>query len=482
MNNIILSTILILSAILLINLSIYGFKRNKVSGALPFSLVMVAMAFHSIGYAFELLCNNLESMYFCIRFEYIGAAFYPFLFIWFTRTYADEKKFADKWILTFTLIMNLGTLILVNTNNYHYLYYSSMNIDTSLGFNVLDSEKGIWYLVHSCLLFLSICYGVTVFVLSQKNSKGIYRKRVTCMLIGVTIPMFTFIIYILNLLPTNLDYTPFSFLFISLFIVFGLFKFDTFFLIPITTDMVFNAIDEAVIVVDNNGNLINFNSASKTFFSSLSNLKMGEDFSLIKEIKDGSFNCEKLILEFNESIYQFKVIDAENKRGTIYVVTDITESELAKKQLEILATEDSLTGLYNRRCFMKDFRLSKNDGVFAIIDIDNFKLINDTYGHDEGDIVLKKFGEIFKDSFRQQKVCRYGGEEFALYFESLNLEQAYDRIESFRRNFNIKRENINCTFSAGLSIYRKGFMSEAISQADKKLYEAKAEGRNKTKY
>lgn len=482
MNNVLLSTILILSAILLFILSIYGIRKRTVPGALYFSFVMLAMTIHSVGYAFELLSDNLESMYLCLRIEYIGAAFYPFLFILFTRTYTDEKKFANKFVLYFVFLINVVTTVLVNTTFYNFWYYNSVSIDSSLGFNVLASQKGDWYYVQAFTLFFSICYGMISLFIRFINSKGNYRKRVGCILIGNTIPMITFIFYILHLIPTHLDYTTFSFLFISIPVCFGLFKFDTLFLVPITYETIFNSIDEAVIVIDYDKFLVNFNSAAKQFFPSLNNLKIGQSVNLISELKNSNFILENSILEIEDKVLNVKLIRIKKKKVNIYVATDITEAEKAKRQLEILARVDELTGLYNRRYFMKNFNSSLHDGIFAIIDIDNFKSINDTYGHTEGDKVLNVFGNTFKESFNKEQVCRYGGEEFALFIENVDEQKAYKLVEMFRKKIDINKDKINFTFSAGIAKYRNGHISEAIIQADKKLYEAKANGRNQTRY
>lgn len=482
MSNVFLSTMLIISAILLSNLAIYGIRKRKIPGALFFSFVIIAMVLHSVGYAFELLSDNIEKMYLCIRIEYLGAAFYPFLIMLFSRDYTDEKKFANKYVLNFILIINIFTFILINTNSYHFLYYSSVGIDSSLGFNVLASEKGNLYYIQSSALFFSICYSMITFTIRFKQSKGNYRKRVVCMLVGVTIPLITFIIYILNLIPTYIDYTPFSYLPMSLFIVLGLFKFDTIFLVPVTYEMVFNSVDEAVLVVDDEDFLVNFNYASKLFFPSLNTMKIGDSIHLVNELKTYDFNSNQSILEIDKKIYNFKVIKMENKKVSIYVVTDITKSEQYKKQLEIFATEDSLTGLYNRRFFMENFDIGVNDGIFVMIDIDNFKLINDTYGHIEGDEVLNFFGNKFKEFFSKEMVCRYGGEEFILFIGGTDIHQAYEQVEAFRQKIEREEFVVNFTFSAGLAKYKKGYIKEAILQADKKLYEAKENGRNQVRY
>lgn len=482
MTNILLSSLLILSSILLGNLVLYGFRKRKVPGVLEFSFLMLAMIIHSLGYALELLSGSQEQMYFWIRIEYIGAAFYPFLIMLFASHYTDEKNIANKYILTLMLTINIVTFVLVNTNSYHWLYYASVRVNVTPEFNVLALEKGMWYFVQVISLYLSILYSIVIFSIKLKQARGDYRKKIMYILIGVSIPVITLLLYMFNLGPIYIDISPFSYFFMTLFIIFGLFRHDILLLTPVTYEMVFNSIGEAVLVVDEEGILINFNSASKEFFPSLTNIKIGESIHKIAELKKYGFDSNQSIYEVNEKILSFKVNYIKSNRVCVYVVNDITESERAKKQLEIMATEDALTGLYNRRYFMEYMEKSARQGTCAMIDIDFFKVINDTYGHVEGDKVLSYFGEEIKKIFHNQIACRYGGEEFVIFFENLDRNETYNMVEIMREKMNKEDCAIKFTFSAGLAEYTEGNILNVLDKADQYLYKAKTNGRNQTQY
>ena len=171
MNNIFLSSMLIFSSILLCNIVFYGFKNAKIPGVKAFSFLILAMIIHSAGYAFELLSTSLEYMYFWVKFEYIGISFYSFLILWFISELIDEKKFANKTLLRLIFTINIVTLILVYTNAYHNLYYTSLSIDNSLGFSVLASQKGTWYFVQVISIYVSIFYSIIVCALKLKKTK-----------------------------------------------------------------------------------------------------------------------------------------------------------------------------------------------------------------------------------------------------------------------------------------------------------------------
>lgn len=152
---------------------------------------------------------------------------------------------------------------------------------------------------------------------------------------------------------------------------------------------------------------------------------------------------------------------------------------------------DSLTGLYNRT-FLEELRqiLNIQDYVVVLVDIDFFKKINDTYGHDTGDKVLKTVSNIFREKFRKEDiVIRYGGEEFLILLKKSRRrpEELLNAIERLRKHIEEHKIKISetdylkVTISAGvnLSTDKMKDIDEAIKKADIALYRAKTRGRNR---
>ncbi len=176
-------------------------------------------------------------------------------------------------------------------------------------------------------------------------------------------------------------------------------------------------------------------------------------------------------------------------------------NELLKEKNKILAElaeKDFLTGLYNRRHALKvlklyqkladrdkDFKIS-----FILIDVDFFKIINDTYGHDAGDFILKQLGILLKTHTRKSDIiARWGGEEFLIILPKTNLEQAKIVAEKLRKTveqteFEYENQKIKLTISAGVAGFDLGAsysdkdIEKILIDVDKKLYEAKQKGRN----
>ncbi len=176
-------------------------------------------------------------------------------------------------------------------------------------------------------------------------------------------------------------------------------------------------------------------------------------------------------------------------------VNDRTEELLRlNKQLDEMAHTDKLTGAYNRRYFYEVVEeiiaLSKRELKnlsMAMIDIDKFKDVNDTYGHDKGDEVLQALVDEVTAQIRSSDVfVRFGGEEFILLFLSTNLEQALVISEKIRLKVEAcqRVRDVSFTISIGVCefIRAEDDINSFVKKADIALYEAKNSGRNRVSY
>lgn len=171
--------------------------------------------------------------------------------------------------------------------------------------------------------------------------------------------------------------------------------------------------------------------------------------------------------------------------------------ELEKKMRE-LATFDPLTGLLNRQLFIDDAekylklaRSENKDVAFLIIDIDNFKTINDTYGHFAGDAVLKSFGKVIAKTVRHNDlVARIGGEEFGVMLYDVQMDYAQTITKRLHENIHqtkvtYENRHIPYTISIGLNLSNMGKeekeeLHTLLKNTDKALYTAKEKGKNCT--
>ncbi|PVZ82364.1 GGDEF domain-containing protein [Serratia sp. S1B] len=160
------------------------------------------------------------------------------------------------------------------------------------------------------------------------------------------------------------------------------------------------------------------------------------------------------------------------------------------KDLELSSFFDPLTNIYNRRKFFIEYNLlsaSSYPHAFCLIDIDNFKRLNDTYGHDIGDRVLVMFTERLGNHFRASDIfCRYGGEEFAVLLNPCSLEEAsrlMNQLREMTQQLCLELptgKRVRFTISCGIAaVNNSEALALAIKQADEALYYCKKSGRNR---
>ena len=178
--------------------------------------------------------------------------------------------------------------------------------------------------------------------------------------------------------------------------------------------------------------------------------------------------------------------------NTIYVYTterEMGDLEKRNKQLSSDAHEDALTSLLNRRGFLPLVKETMDDHskdfCIAFFDLDNFKRVNDTYGHEGGDEVLKHVTMLIKKELPGCAVCRWGGEEFVVLMSGYNMITAREKMEEMRKRIESNptvffNKRIPITTTIGLEEYKASFNEpeEIIKVADARMYYGKQHGRN----
>ena len=209
-------------------------------------------------------------------------------------------------------------------------------------------------------------------------------------------------------------------------------------------------------------------------------LSIDEINDLLNSMAEGEAKTLTLDLLNSMAAAEAKILSQED---TISLLR--TSAELIKEN-----RTDKLTGCLNLRAFENDFvkMLNEAEGknsdlTLAVLDLDHFKRVNDTYGHEVGDIVLKEFAGILLDVSAIHETYRLGGEEFALVFPNTEKELAFLLMEEARKKIEKAPEcsRTSTTTSAGIATYSEDGTRdiELIRKANGALYRAKASGRNK---
>ena len=268
--------------------------------------------------------------------------------------------------------------------------------------------------------------------------------------------------------------------------------------------------DEMVRITDIDGNIIYVNPATSKTTQYSEDEILGQSSKLFQSGKHSTEFYKKLwdtILSgdtyknilINKKkdgtlFYDEKIISPlKNGQGNIrYFVStsrDISDRMALEKELKQLATKDALTGIYNRykinAKIEEEIKRADRYGepfCLAMFDIDHFKQVNDTYGHDVGDYVLQELSHIVLKSIREtDSFGRWGGEEFMLLLPYTSEEKIMEIAEKIRKTVQEHTfENVKqITISIGVTLYKKDEgISQLLKRVDTALYEAKSHGRN----
>ncbi len=277
---------------------------------------------------------------------------------------------------------------------------------------------------------------------------------------------------------------------------------------------IFNSVGSAIVVTDCNGSIEKVNPA----FEELTGYSAAEAKGKNPRILKSGYHSKRFFEEMwktiangetwrgdlrdrtrtGELIWEKSVIspiidDAGKVTKYIAIKENITKEKIQEELLKKLSYQDYLTGLYNRRRFTeyteKLMKAAKEKDIYLfclMIDVDDFKKVNDNYGHEVGDKVLVKLAERLKANTRGNDIAsRYGGEEFIVILSKYSYEQALQRADKIRNdiaNASVKtnQDTISVTASIGFAQYDyNSDISTWLQRADEALYEAKNSGKNK---
>lgn len=503
-----ISVLLIVNSILCIHLAFYSVKKNKSKGAITFMWLMIAMAVYSLGYAFEILFNSLPEILISIKFEYIGLSLIPTLWIILSLQYTGHEKVINSRIKYMFFIVPIITLVMIMTNNMHHLFFVSSSLHPS-GIHLFVMKPGLWYWVNILYSAIAIITGDIIYLVTLIKSAPIFRKQLAILLLGSLFPLAILFVYLVGNNPSVLDLNIFSTILSAPLFILAIYKFKFLGIIPVNRDKVFEGIKDGIIVLDNQNNIIDYNISSQQIFNEINKKVLGTPSELLFSSYPPMMDCIKnssetdtqlLIKKNNNSNYynvEVSVIYTNGRQfiGKVIFVKDITEQYLLVDKLNKYATIDDLTGAYNSRYFMElseiEFSRAKRYNYpisYIMLDIDHFKSINDTYGHDAGNYILSNIANTCIDFIRSSDIFgRYGGEEFSIFLPETSSESAFNlakRLCNVISKTNLEYDGINMKVTASFgvaglkSVKKDDSLIDLFRNADRALYEAKDNGRN----
>jgi diguanylate cyclase (GGDEF)-like protein/PAS domain S-box-containing protein len=505
-----LSLYLVFAVILSQFFAAYFFSKGRTSYRKVFSAMVLCISIYLFGFLMIINNNNLQEMIFWNQIQYLGLPFISVLWLMVALLYTKTIYSLKIRLALLLFSVPVITFFIRLTNSWHHLFYTKWGMRQVFGYNYLYMERGIWYYVNISYTIFCLLLTVIIYLAGYlKNKAGYTKPHFLVFLFASLLPFIGIVLIIFTFQEWSIDYSalimPVSLLIIS----YGILKYDFLEIRTLARETIFENNFAGMVVLGPGKRIIDYNKAAKKFFEAI-------DISLNKYPIEHILDREPKLLEIfeSESRRDFSlVIDGEERFFEIDVVPlgdpnagntrmlksirDITEERKMQEKLKILATTDYLSGLYNRAEFMnlaqREFVRAKSNNEelsLLIMDLDNFKTINDTFGHAAGDETIREIGRIIMTSFRKTDIAgRLGGEEFAVVLKNASLEEAKKVAEKFRetvaeRKVIYRNKEISITASIGVAAICGNTddindIEEVLKMADDALYKAKANGRNR---
>jgi len=285
-----MSLALFFVAALTLGLAIYALAHLKVKGSLEFCLLMVSMTFYIAGFGAEVLSDTKTGILFWLKIEYIGISTVPALCIAIAIRLAGNEKWFKWWPVRLVLIIPVVTLIFYYTNSMHHLFYRGIGEmrDVLDYYHELVITKGPVYYANVIYLNLALLTSLVLFA-RKLRMDFVERRQAWILIAGLLGPWIAHLMYQAHV-SNGFDICPFGFLITAPLFAWGVFGNYMVFLLPTARDSVYQSFGDAVLIVDNQKKIIDFNKTASRLFKMLDHNSIGKPttqiFSAYPELTD----------------------------------------------------------------------------------------------------------------------------------------------------------------------------------------------------
>ncbi|MCZ2127864.1 MAG: diguanylate cyclase [Anaerolineales bacterium] len=479
-------------------------RRPFASGSIPLIAYLATLCWWDFTYGLFWANAPTPVPTFWLDVSFVAPTVIPGIFLIFALQVSEQERWIKKPLLYGLCVEPLTVLILMWSDPWHGLFFGGKR---PLGATMIQGGGPVFW-AHVVYSYLMILLAFVILVRRFQKTSGIYRRRLGVIIIGAVIPWVNSFLFVFGYSPIPYaDNTPFSTSLAAFAFAYAVLHYRLFDIVPVARDALVEEMTDGVIALDASNRVVDINPAAARGIGAAPDDILGKPvadvFSRWEEIVEEFMDVRRARVEILEGNGSENYLDLQisplydrkkNYLGRLIVWRDISHLKQTQMELEKIAMQDPLTSIYNRRHF---FTLAEAEIERALryhtpcsiilADIDQFKNVNDQYGHKAGDEALICFTKVCRKSLRKVDIfARYGGEEFIALLPETELEQAVETAERIRQivassSLESAQFDFGITASFGVAAFQGAddTLDHLIQRADQSLYEAKNAGRNR---
>jgi diguanylate cyclase (GGDEF)-like protein len=487
-------------------------------------IVMVGACWWSVADALALASTNQTVAAIAMMASYPGGSFIVTAFVCLGLALAPPQWALERWMVATLLVDPLLITLAMVTNPWHLLVYRGAGAAQLTGSAGWTYGPAFW--LHMAYCYVAMAVGLGLIAWGWWKASPVFRAQRLALLVAALIPLVPNVVFIAGGFGDIADPTPLGFTATGTIVWYAIFRRDLFTFSPVARALIVDQIGDAVVVVSPGGRVLDLNPAAVALvrgtspdapaklIGALANDLFGDDIATTVGRE------AELVVELPGGRAEFQVRASllvgrrHRDLGNVYVARDVTEANVLSRRLAAahsqlvrqvetievlradlveLASRDPLTGLHNRRhlveCFATMLAAAEvAGGTLAVVlfDVDEFKSVNDEFGHLAGDAVLVALAQRMQTQTPAGAlVARWGGEEFFVALPGADAATGLAFADDLRHRcsqeeIEAEGRTIRCTLSGGVATYPASgtTMDELFHAADHSMYQAKNAGRN----
>jgi diguanylate cyclase (GGDEF)-like protein/PAS domain S-box-containing protein len=476
-------------------------RRRSAVARISLTGLLLAAAIWCAAYSLELATVGRTSRQLWGDFEYVGTTLLPVAWLGFVLEYTGRREQLSRRLLAILAVEPLAVLAMLVIPASHDLIRSFPPGPVP---PVPVVQLGPAYWVHFVYTTALTAVATALLVVRLLRVSSAYRRQSVTLVVAAAMPSLANLASSFGWpLANTYDPTPIAVSIGSLVLVWGAFRYRLLDLLPVARNLAFDRLGDPVLVIDAYGRVVDRNPAAARLLGSGAGIGSTVQDLLQEQVAllDATPSGAEIRIEQGGQAREFEFIASplEDQRGRqtgqLLHLRDITARKRAERRLRWLADYDQLTKLPNRQLLADRLdqaivrsRRSQGRCALLLLDLDRFKLINDSLGHQMGDQVLAQVGDRLRAGRRDEDTAaRLGGDEFAVLLPEIATPEdawlvAGRVLTSLAEPIQIGTRELIVTASAGVAVWPDdgSDAQQLFSCADAAMYRAKAHGRNRT--